>query len=181
MCKHTWCFSNASSRDWIQVPGLQGKHSPNWAISPQAWCDRSHKEPPCCTESHSLARRVPTLCRTGKRILSFLWNKASFPLERLSLGILSGGCNSAWEDLWHAFRSHTGQKLTREDHSDTVYSQLETFIPNDWDYLQVCRTKTVAPSTLEQWFSTLLMLRPFNTAPRVVVTHNHKSIFFVTS
>ena len=29
---------------------------------------------------------------------------------------------------------------------------------------------------LEQWFSTFLMLRPFNTVPHVVVTPNHEVI-----
>ena len=31
-------------------------------------------------------------------------------------------------------------------------------------------------NTVEQWFSTFLMLRPFNTVPHVVVTSNHKII-----
>lgn len=152
----------------FRFQGLQGKHSPNWTISPLTRCDRSHKEPPCCQESHSLAGSVPTLCTTGKRILSFLWNKASSLLESLSLGILSGGCNAAWEGLWRALtglEAHQSRPLW-----DTVSSQLETFIPKGWDYLQIHRTKTVAPSVLEQSFSTLLVLWPFNTAPFVVVT-----------
>ena len=35
--------------------------------------------------------------------------------------------------------------------------------------------------SLEQWFSTFLMLWPFNTVPHVVVTPNHKIIFVATS
>ena len=34
---------------------------------------------------------------------------------------------------------------------------------------------------LEWWFSTFLMLSPFNIIPRVVVTHNLKLIFIATS
>jgi hypothetical protein len=34
---------------------------------------------------------------------------------------------------------------------------------------------------LEQWFSTFLMLWPFNTAPHVVVTSDRKFIFVATS
>ena len=33
--------------------------------------------------------------------------------------------------------------------------------------------------TLEQWFSTFLMLQPYKTAPQIVVTSNHKSVLFV--
>lgn len=29
---------------------------------------------------------------------------------------------------------------------------------------------------LEQWFSTLLMLQPFNAVPHAAVTHNHTNI-----
>ena len=35
--------------------------------------------------------------------------------------------------------------------------------------------------TLELWFSTFLTLRPFNIAPHVVVTPNHKIIVIATS
>ncbi len=34
---------------------------------------------------------------------------------------------------------------------------------------------------VDQWFSTFLMPRPFNTVPHVVVTPNHKIIFVATS
>lgn len=33
---------------------------------------------------------------------------------------------------------------------------------------------------LEQWFSTFLVLRPFNTVSRIVVTPNHNVIFIPT-
>ena len=33
------------------------------------------------------------------------------------------------------------------------------------------------PYTLEQWLSTSLMLRPFNTVPRVVVTPGYTIVF----
>jgi hypothetical protein len=36
-------------------------------------------------------------------------------------------------------------------------------------------------SVLEQWFSTFLMLLPFNTVPHVVLIPNHKIIFIATS
>ena len=40
----------------------------------------------------------------------------------------------------------------------------------------------VEPSeALDQWFSTLLMLRHFSTVPHVVVTPNHEIIFIATS
>ena len=32
---------------------------------------------------------------------------------------------------------------------------------------------------LDQWFSTFLILRPFNTAPHVVVTPTHKIFLFL--
>ena len=34
---------------------------------------------------------------------------------------------------------------------------------------------------LQQWFSTFLMMRPFNTVPHVVATPNHQIIFLATS
>jgi hypothetical protein len=33
----------------------------------------------------------------------------------------------------------------------------------------------------EQWFSTFLMLQPFNRIPHVVVTPNHKIVFAANS
>jgi hypothetical protein len=37
-------------------------------------------------------------------------------------------------------------------------------------------TLSTAQLGLEQWFSTFLRMRPFNTVSHIVVTHNHKVI-----
>lgn len=41
---------------------------------------------------------------------------------------------------------------TRDDHLDTVYSQLKVFIPNDMDNTQVFRVLGVAPSVQNKDF-----------------------------
>jgi hypothetical protein len=45
---------------------------------------------------------------------------------------------------------------------------------NVWDPEEACVDQECKP--LEQWLSTFLMLRPFNTVPHVVVTPSHKTI-----
>lgn len=47
-----------------------------------------------------------------------------------------------------------------------------------WRKLRICRHIAL---TLEQCFSTVIMLRPFNTVPRAVVTPNHKFISIAAS
>lgn len=64
-----------------------------------------------------------------------------------------------------------------EDRKLTIMGYLEMFLTDVHPLLLVAAWW----HSLEQWFSTFLVLRPFTTVPSVLVTPNHKIIFSGTS
>lgn len=82
------------------------------------------------------------------------------------------------KQVWFLSLWNLGEPIEREDlegsFSTQGHGELAVRAPE--------RKKDQPLKTLGQWFSTLLMLQPFNTVPHaVVIPPHHKIIFVATS
>jgi hypothetical protein len=88
---------------------------------------------------------------------------------------------------YHLLVTGSISPLSNKHQLNRNYSQVSTFCLESLICYQIlpisiCLNFLILQKfPLVQWFSTFLMLWPFNTVPHVVVTPNHKIIFIATS